>query len=272
MLNTSELPFVIFMCSLCLMGTCLNGSILIVYRRKYKHSASLYYLTWLALVNFLISCLVIPFTLITDMNSTASFYSKTARMCGLSYFMRHFFSWVSQFLLVLIAYERYTVIAAKTVKGLRLVERNLVMQSRKATLLIILISFCISVVCFMLLEEKTNDLVVEIFKTSKNKCNAIVIEFNLRVYHLVTVAIGLSMYVFMVVLYSRAYYIVYKSSKRVIVMVNAKQPVSSKRNQSPSIPLMRHSSTSTSSGEEKVADKKLFVRNLLLTYMEWESG
>ena len=122
----------------------------------------------------------------------------------------------------------------------------------------------------MLFEDKKNDLVDEIV-TSKNKCNAIVIEFNLRVYHLVTVVIGLSMYVFMVVLYSRAYYIVYKSSKRVIVMINAKQPISSKINRSPLIPLMRHSSTSTSSGEEKVAEKKLFVRNLFhLMYIGME--
>jgi len=271
-LNTSELSLVIFLSLLCILGTTLNGSILFVYRRTYARStASLYYLTILALVNFLISIFVIPFTLLTDLGSSSSessamLYPKTARICGSSYFLRHFFTWISTLLLALIAYERYSVItAAKTARGLRLVERNLIMQSRKTLLLVILFSFCISVACFVLFEDENDD--DDGIRKRNFQCDDIRIDLYVHVYHLTTVCIGLCVYVFIVVMYVKAYSIVHKSTKCVMAIKATKINV----NQQPQLNLVKKHSPSSSSASSSLPScknqqsKKLFVSFLNFT-------
>ena len=209
MLEDFEIPFVLFMSLCCLMGGIFNLSILIVYRKKYTNSTSLYFLTMLALVNFLNSTLIIPMVTFADLSH---FYGTI--FCKISYVARRFFVWMLIFLLGFIAYERYNVISAKTLKGLMLVEKNLIYQSRKLFLGIITFSFLFSLISYLIsVDEK------------EKRCRLVESDdsfINAKLYETTTICLGLLVYLFMVVCYIRAYLIIYKSSKRVM---NAKNVV-----------------------------------------------
>ena len=120
-MENSDIGFIIYMSILSLLGIVLNLPIIIVYRKKYTHSASLYLLFALALLNFLISLIVVPITLITTIEV---FYINNRFYCGMSYFLRFFSNSISVILLGLIAYERYNIISAKTITKLRIMEKR----------------------------------------------------------------------------------------------------------------------------------------------------
>ena len=202
MLENSEIPFVVFMSLCSFLGMIFNVSILIVYRKKYKQSTCLYFLTMLALINLIISFMVIPIVLIADL----TFFSHYTALCKFSQWFRRFSLWMLVFLLGLIAYERFNVISAKTAKRLRLVEKSLIYHSRKSFLAIVLVSFVISVF----------SILIEIDESEGKRCSFKINTLGYEVYESLTVCLGLLIYLLMIVMYIKAYLIIYKSSKRII--------------------------------------------------------
>jgi hypothetical protein len=148
---------------------------------------------------------------------------------------------------------------------LRLVERNLIMQSRKTLLLVILLSFCISVVCFVLFEDENDD--DDGIRKRNFQCDDIRIDLYVHVYHLSTVFIGLCVYVFIVVMYVKAYAIVHKSTKCVMAIkatkINVIQQPQLKNHVKKNSPSSSSASSSLPSCNNQQS-KKLFVSYLKL--------
>ena len=198
-MENSDIGFIIYMSILSLLGIFLNLPIIIVYRKKYTHSASLYLLFALALLNFLISLIVVPITLITTIEV---FYISNRFYCGMSYFLRFFSNSIAVILLGLIAYERYNIISAKTITKLRIMEQNLMFNSKRATLVAVVVCFIFSLWCFYF------------FENQENKCTSIesVVYYN----GICCVVLG-GVMVLMIVIYIKAYLIVHRSTTKVLI-------------------------------------------------------
>lgn len=199
MKSTPETGFIIYMSSLSILGTISNFCILIVYRDRVSSNASIYLLFSLALVDLLISLIVVPFTIIS---SITEFYINDRFFCGLSYFLRYFSNSISVILLALIALERYNTISAKTMTRLRLLQKSLIYNSKRATVVAVVLCFILTVWCFYFIEN--------VQKT----CVPIDSFIYYNIICCITLAIIL---IIMIVLYVKSYLIVHRSTTKIFI-------------------------------------------------------
>lgn len=94
MLKSSHIAFIIIMSLLCLFGTVLNFAILLVYRNKWNQNASVFLLYSLALIDLVISILVVRLTVFSSIDE---FFIDDSFYCGVTYFIFrvqfHVFYW-----------------------------------------------------------------------------------------------------------------------------------------------------------------------------------
>ncbi|CAF1070247.1 unnamed protein product [Brachionus calyciflorus] len=205
MLKFSEIAFIIYMSFLFIFGSLFNLAILLVYRNRAGSNASVFLLNSLALVDFLISTLVIPLTIFTTIKH---FFINDAFYCGLSYFLRYFTSSFSCVLLALIAFERYKTISAKTMTKLRFLQKSLIYNTKKAIVVSIVVCFAVAVWCFIFFEasnEKKSCIVKESYKKYEKYYN----QFCLLV-------LGLIMLI-MIILYIKSYLIVRRTTTKIFI-------------------------------------------------------
>jgi hypothetical protein len=207
MLTPTSIGFLVYMLLMSVIATLLNGAIIIVYIRTFRSIASLYFITMLAFINFIMASCVMPFVIYTELNPTV----QNSLVCGASFFLRHFLALLSIFVLLFIAYERLNVIKARTVKRLKIVEKSMIYNSRKLMLAATLFSFLFSAFCFYLYKRNENNVTGEDY----NEANCLPEPFQVaKVYEFLTIGIGMCVYASMIYFYVQAYLIVYKSSRR----------------------------------------------------------
>jgi uncharacterized membrane protein len=198
-MERSSIAFIVYMSLLCVIGTLLNLFIVLVYRRKQSDSASIFLLFALAIVDLIISLVVVPFTIFTSLKE---FYVNDRFLCGLTFFMRYFSCSFSTILLGLISFERYNTISAKTMNNLRSVQKNLVYNSKKATLLAAIACLIGSAWTFYF------------YKNKETHCG----ETDSAIYYNIVCSICLAIVMAtMIIMYLKAYLIVRNSSTKIFV-------------------------------------------------------
>lgn len=199
MISSFEICFIIYMVCLSFLGTVSNFPILLVYRNRASNNASIYLLFSLALVNLLISLIVVPFSIFA---SVQDLYINDRFYCGLSYFLRYFANSISVVLLALIAFERYNTISAKTMTRLRVLQKSLIYNSKRGTVVAVVLCFILTVWCFYFIDNL-------------EKCCTPVDSF---IYYNIFCSVVLGLILFlMIILYIKSYLIVHRSTTKIFI-------------------------------------------------------
>ena len=186
------------MLCLSVLGTFTNLPIVLVYRKKYFKNSCLYLLFALSIVDLLTAAIVVPVTLLTTVNEL---YISNRFYCGISYFLRYFSHSLSVVLLVIIAFERYNTLSATTATKLQLVQTSLIHKSKRATIIVFLLCFSVSMGCFYFYEN------------TPTQCKSTETAF----YYNLSCSIILGFFLLLlIVLYVKIYLIVRQNTRRIL--------------------------------------------------------
>ena len=198
-----KVALIIFMISLSIFGTIFNLLVLLVYRKKRNQNASLFLLFTLASVDFLVSLLVVPVTLLEYFQ----YFHSVHLFCRFTYFSRYTATSLSVCLLGLVAFERYYTITSKSITSLQKTQLILVRKNRIAIAIILVLCIFYGSGCFFVIDFECDfENHEDIYEVPK----------FLKIYNYTGMSFLMLILSGVTLLYLRTYCIVKRSSNKVI--------------------------------------------------------
>ena len=199
-LDAEEIALIVLMTILSICGIFFNSIVLIVYRKKRSQNAYMYLLFYLAIVDFSVSLLVIPLSLL---NYISIFAEYVLVICQLVFLTRYSAPSLSTCILALIAIERYQTITSRTYSSIKNVQLTFIKNSRIALIIATFICITYGIGCFF------------VYSNKEKGCGGNEVSFNLKIYNYTGMAVLLMIMLVIAILYARIYRLVKKSRNKI---------------------------------------------------------
>ena len=175
-LDAEEIALIVLMTILSICGIFFNSIVLIVYRKKRSQNAYMYLLFYLAIVDFSVSLLVIPLTLLKHL----SYFRNILLLCRIYFFLCYSAPSLSVCILGLVTIERYHTITTRALVLVRNVQVIFIKYCRIAVIIALVVCFSYGFGCFFVFKvyevsHECNGSDVSISEKAYNYCGMIIL-------------------------------------------------------------------------------------------------